>query len=93
MLIIKPLKEYHVRSVSEKEIQIDSTLGYLISHCVQTVLPIHFFSCYQCIIFQKHCRQSTRRNEYTNDMGRAQLSIWVSLLPCYRQGAVYSRLK
>lgn len=44
MLITKPLKEYHVRSVSEKEKQIDSTLRYLISHYVQTVLPIRSFS-------------------------------------------------
>lgn len=37
MLIMKPLKEYHVRSVSEKKKQIDSTLRYLISHYVQMV--------------------------------------------------------
>lgn len=34
MLLIKPLEAYHVKSVSEKEKQIDSTLGYLISHYV-----------------------------------------------------------
>lgn len=97
-LIIKPLKEYHVRSVSEKEKQIDSTLRYLISHYVQMVkkkilfflsTPSHQSKHYS--IFQKHCSICTWRNEYTSYISRTQLPVWASLLSCHRQRTVCNR--